>query len=41
MRFPGERENIRWQAAQAALDMVRVHFLYNGQNNTKSSSKKA
>jgi nicotinamide-nucleotide amidase len=41
MRFPGERENIRWQASQAALDMVRVHFLYNGQNNTKSSSKKA
>src|SRR6202166_980809 len=28
MRFPGERENIRWQAAQAALDMVRVHFFY-------------
>jgi nicotinamide-nucleotide amidase len=41
MRFPGERENIRWQASQAALDMVRVHFLYNGQNNSKSSTKKA
>jgi nicotinamide-nucleotide amidase len=40
-RFPGERENIRWQASQVALDMVRVHFLYNGQNGAKSSSKKA
>jgi len=39
-RFPGERENIRWQASQAALDMVRVHFLYNGQNAAKSQSKK-
>jgi len=39
-RFPGERENIRWQASQAALDMVRVHFLYNGKNGAKSSSKK-
>jgi nicotinamide-nucleotide amidase len=41
MRFPGERENIRWQASQAALDMVRVHFLYNSQNGAKSSTKKA
>jgi nicotinamide-nucleotide amidase len=41
MRFPGERENIRWQASQAALDMVRMHFLYNGQNSSKSSTKKA
>jgi nicotinamide-nucleotide amidase len=39
-RFPGERENIRWQASQAALDLVRVHFLYNGKNAAKSSSKK-
>jgi nicotinamide-nucleotide amidase len=39
MRFPGERENIRWQASQAALDMVRVHFLYNGQNGSKSPKK--
>ncbi|MGA2096003.1 MAG: competence/damage-inducible protein A [Candidatus Acidiferrum sp.] len=30
VRFPGDRENIRWQASQLALDMVRVHFLYNG-----------
>ena len=30
VRFPGDRESIRWQASQAALDMVRIHFLYNG-----------
>ena len=30
-RFPGDREMIRMQASQAALDMVRLHFLYNGQ----------
>src|SRR5437764_4224989 len=29
-RFPGDREMVRLQASQAALDMVRVHFLYNG-----------
>jgi competence/damage-inducible protein CinA-like protein len=40
IRVPGDREAIRWQASQAALDMVRVHFLYSGQNNTKSSSKR-
>jgi len=40
IRVPGDREAIRWQASQAALDMVRVHFLYGGQNNTKSSSKR-
>jgi nicotinamide-nucleotide amidase len=28
--FPGDREVIRWHAAQLALDMVRIHFLYNG-----------
>ena len=39
-RFPGDREAIRWQASQVALDMVRVHFLYGGQNNAKSSSKR-
>ncbi len=32
VRFPGDREMIRWQASQIALDMVRVHFLYNGSN---------
>ena len=29
VRFPGDREAIRWHAAQLALDMVRIHFLYN------------
>ncbi len=29
-RFPGERELIRWQATQIALDMVRLYFLYGG-----------
>jgi len=30
LRFPGDREMIRLQASQAALDMIRLHFLYNG-----------
>jgi nicotinamide-nucleotide amidase len=30
VRFPGDREAIRWHASQLALDMVRLHFLYNG-----------
>jgi nicotinamide-nucleotide amidase len=30
VRFPGDRELVRFQASQVALDMVRVHFLYNG-----------
>src|SRR5215471_969058 len=29
-RFMGDREMIRMQASQMALDMVRVHYLYNG-----------
>jgi nicotinamide-nucleotide amidase len=28
--LPGDRDSIRWQASQAALDMIRMHFLYNG-----------
>lgn len=28
LRFPGDRERIRWHASQAALDMVRRHFIY-------------
>jgi nicotinamide-nucleotide amidase len=31
VRFIGDRDMIRMQASQAALDMVRLHFLYNGQ----------
>jgi nicotinamide-nucleotide amidase len=40
VRFPGDRESIRWQASQLALDLVRVHFLYSGQNASKSSAKR-
>ncbi len=28
LRLPGDRERIRWQASQIALDMVRRYFLY-------------
>ena len=35
VRFPGDREAIRWQASQVALDMVRIHFLYNGKEPPK------
>ena len=34
VRLPGDREGIRWQASQIALDLVRVHFLYNGKKST-------
>jgi nicotinamide-nucleotide amidase len=37
-RFPGDRESIRWQASQIALDMIRIHFLYNGSNAGSSLS---
>lgn len=37
VRFPGDREGIRWQASQLALDMVRIHFLYNGKEPPKRS----
>ena len=35
VRFPGDRESIRWQASQLALDLVRIHFLYNGNQPPK------
>jgi len=39
--IPGDREAIRWHASQLALDLVRIHFLYNGgeppARNTKRS----
>ena len=28
LHLPGDRDRIRWQASQAALDLVRRHFLY-------------
>jgi nicotinamide-nucleotide amidase len=41
VRFPGDREAIRWHAAQLALDMVRIHFLYNGGEPPAISSKRS
>jgi nicotinamide-nucleotide amidase len=35
VRFPGDRESIRFQASQLALDLVRVHYLYNGNQPSK------
>jgi len=35
VRFPGDRESIRWQASQLALDMVRIHYLYIGNQPPK------
>ena len=36
--LPGDRDAIRWQASQVALDMVRMHLLYNA-GEAKLSSK--
>jgi nicotinamide-nucleotide amidase len=33
LRLMGDRERIRWQASQFALDMLRRHFLFTGQNS--------
>jgi nicotinamide-nucleotide amidase len=43
LHFPGDREMIRIQASQAALDMVRTHFLYSGShgNSQRVSSNNA
>ena len=30
VHLPGDREMIRYHASQIALDIVRMHFLYNG-----------
>ncbi len=35
--FPGERDRIRWQASQVALDLIRRYFLYSSQ--TKGNGK--
>jgi nicotinamide-nucleotide amidase len=35
VRLPGDREAIRWHASQIALDMLRIHFLYNGKPPAK------
>src|SRR5262249_43479187 len=34
-RFPGDRDMIRFQASQVALDLVRTHFLYSSQAAAK------
>ena len=41
VRFPGDREAIRWHASQLALDMVRLHFLYNGGDPPPRGVKRA
>jgi nicotinamide-nucleotide amidase len=33
--FPGDRERVRWQASQLALDMIRRYFLFAGQEGKK------
>ncbi len=41
VRFPGDREAIRWHASQLALDMVRIHFLYGGGEPPARSLKRS
>ena len=36
--LPGDREAIRFYASQIGLDMVRMHFLYNGNPQTRRSA---
>jgi nicotinamide-nucleotide amidase len=36
-RFPGDREAIRWHASQLALDLVRLHFLYDATKPANAS----
>jgi nicotinamide-nucleotide amidase len=33
VHLPGDREGIRFYASQIALDMVRIHYLYNSQSS--------
>src|SRR5207244_2854832 len=39
--IPGDREAIRWHASQLALDLVRIHFLYNGGEPPSLNAKRA
>ena len=41
VHLPGDRELIRWQASQLALDMVRIHLLYNGGSPPSENSPRA
>jgi competence/damage-inducible protein CinA-like protein len=38
LQLPGDRERIRFNASQAALDMVRRYFLYSSQSKTSARS---
>src|SRR5580704_1501706 len=38
MNFPGDRERVRWQATQTALDMVRRYFIYAGGKHSGAKS---
>jgi len=38
VHLPGDREAIRFYASQLGLDMVRMHFLYNGHTPTRRVS---
>lgn len=38
VHLPGDREAIRFYASQIGLDMVRMHFLYNGHAQPRRSS---
>jgi nicotinamide-nucleotide amidase len=33
--YPGDRDTIRFHASQTALDMIRIHLLYNGKDPAK------
>src|ERR1700688_423149 len=39
LTLPGDRDAIRWQASQVALDMVRIHLLYNAGEAKLSSTQ--
>ncbi|HYL84412.1 MAG TPA: competence/damage-inducible protein A [Candidatus Angelobacter sp.] len=41
VRFPGDREAIRWHASQLALDLVRLYFLYNGGDPPRRDAKRS
>ena len=41
VRFPGDREAVRWHASQLALDMVRLHFLYSGGERPRHDAKRS
>jgi nicotinamide-nucleotide amidase len=38
--LPGDRDSIRFQASQLALDMVRMHFLYSASDSTSRRAKR-